>query len=93
MINPHRIRNPHLEVQRLMLIEDDEGDMHFATEIMPIRLAIDVERLPFRWTKLDEQLGRITIALDGRTVTYERVAKDLHGAWICDIVEDVRLAT
>ena len=62
---------------------DHDGSYHFAHESMPFKTVIDIHNLPFRWVKLDESRGRVTIALDGRKVIYERTATGLHGEWIC----------
>lgn len=72
--------------EAIPLIEDNDGNLHWACERVPPFTLVDVHLLPFgQWLKIEEGLGRITITLDGKVVVYERIGRDLHGHWLCGL--------
>ena len=64
------------------LTRDDEGNFHFADEALPYKTIVDMHNIPFgRWFRRDRT--SFTIELDGRSVTWDRIAVTPEGHWIC----------
>jgi len=64
------------------LVRDDDGYYHFADEGLPLKTTVDMHNLPFgSWLKRSR--AAFTIELDGREVTYDRIAVTPEGHWIC----------
>jgi hypothetical protein len=65
------------------LTRDADGAFHFAGPL-PLKTTLDVHNIPFGgWFRLSRNF--FTIELDGREVTYERVAVTPEGNWICTL--------
>jgi hypothetical protein len=80
-----------LAPEPVALTLDSSGDWHFASNYQPFRTVIDVQKLPVgSWIRIDSHLGVLAITLDGKTVTYERVAISLNDEWICNKVEGTK---
>lgn len=64
----------------------DANGTHFAAESQPLRTIIDpTAAIDAPWLGIDDETGVVTITLDGKTVTYDRIGHDIHGNWICDL--------
>lgn len=85
----HDRARDQLVPEPLILTVDKDG-WHFGTDAAPLRTIIDVKGgfIFAPSIKVDSAMGSVTIALDGRTVTYTRRGFDLHGRWICDLVRE-----
>lgn len=71
----------------IALVRDDKGYFHFSDDGLPFKTIIDVQNIPFgEWMKLHR--ASVIIELDGRTVTYDRVAMTPEGYWICRLRVD-----
>jgi hypothetical protein len=65
------------------ITRDEEGNFHFAGPL-PLKTVVDMHNIPFgRWFHRGRNF--FTIELDGREVTYERVAVTPEGNWICTL--------
>lgn len=83
-------------VETLLFTTDKDGGRHFANDYRPRWMVIDRQGLPWgKWLEVDDVTKTITITLDGESVVYRRVAKDIHDRWVCERVggdahDDVR---
>jgi hypothetical protein len=69
------------------VVMDESGTVHFATDAFPLRTLIDIYGIAYLgdWLKIDELCGTVRLEADGRVAVYRRVARDIHGAWICNL--------
>lgn len=78
----------HIVPEPLQFVQDAEGGIHFVTGVLPMRTIIDVHSLPVGFGWLRREMHKIIITCDGRTIIYKKVARDIHGYWICEKVSE-----